>query len=365
MAAAVAIGFFVGSQPIFGCHTPIVLTLCVLLKLDAAVSWICANISNPFFAPFLISAEVEVGGYLITGEPIAFGAEAARETGISGVAAYAFAGSLAVGATLAVVGAVCAYAIVAVSRRWAPPKKRQPYRLPDNAPPWWHATERVAARYAPPEDSTPAERSRFHYVRVKLMMDPVTRMIADLFGDEPEVLGHVLDIGTGRGQLPLILLELGRASSARGLDWDEPKIEAAKLAAAKSPAIAADFEIADAGKASSFEQADTVLLIDVVHYLTLAKQDQLIDAAAAAVRAGGRIIIRDCDAARGWRSWMTLAEELFFTAIRFNRGARVRFRPASEIVSRLESAGLACEVRPAWGKTPFANVLIIGTRPPD
>jgi hypothetical protein len=52
-----------------------------------------------------------------------------------------------------------------------------------------------------------------------------------------------------------------------------------------------------------------------------------------------------------------------FTALRFNRGARVRFRPAKDIVARLETSGLSCRVEPAWGKTPFANVLIIGERP--
>jgi len=59
---------------------------------------------------------------------------------------------------------------------------------------------------------------------------------------------------------------------------------------------------------------------------------------------------------------VTLLEERVFTALRFNKGERVRFRAAREIVSRLEDAGLACEVRPAWGKTPFANVLVIGRR---
>jgi hypothetical protein len=59
---------------------------------------------------------------------------------------------------------------------------------------------------------------------------------------------------------------------------------------------------------------------------------------------------------------VTLLEERVFTAVRFNKGERVRFRPAREIVARLEEAGLACEVRPAWGKTPFANVLVIGRR---
>jgi hypothetical protein len=60
---------------------------------------------------------------------------------------------------------------------------------------------------------------------------------------------------------------------------------------------------------------------------------------------------------------ITLLEERVFTALRMNRGERVRFRAAREITSLLTGLGFACETRPAWGKTPFSNVLIIAARP--
>ena len=63
------------------------------------------------------------------------------------------------------------------------------------------------------------------------------------------------------------------------------------------------------------------------------------------------------------RSWATLLEEKVFTALRFNRGERVKFRSAASIVSVLEAQGLTVEVRPAWGKTPFSNVLFVARRP--
>ncbi len=362
-AAAVALGLFIGSQPIFGCHTPLVLTICVLLQLDALLAWVASNISNPFFAPFLVTAEVQLGGYLHTGEVIVFSPELARETGISGFALYALFGAPIIGLGLAIAGALLVFGFVVVKRRLSPAKQRVPYRLPENAPRWWQAVERVASRFAPlSERSTPAERTRFHYVRMKLMGDPVTQLIADLAGDGHPSLGALLDIGTGRGQLPIMLIELGRATEAHSLDWDEDKIESARAAAAVAPPLDATFEVGDATSAD-LSPADTVLLIDVIHYLTVPEQDDLLARAAVAVRPGGRLIVREADTERGWRSWVTLAEELLFTAIRFNRGKRVRFRPAREIVNQLEAAGLACEVRPAWGKTPFSNVLILGRRP--
>ena len=295
-AVAVALGLFVGSIPIFGCHTPIVLTVCILLQLDALLAWVCSHISNPFFAPFLMTGEVQVGAYVQKGEwlwltPDVVMAEKGR------FVTYLFVGAPIVAAAIALTGATLVLVGMTLKRRFVPVSAtavREPYRLPDNAPPWWHATERVASRYTPiGEVSTPAERSRFHYVRVKLMTDPITRMIADLFGNEDDVLGHVLDIGCGRGQMMVVLLENGRATSAHGLDWDEDKVAAARLAAAQDPALDATFEVANATDVElAPASADTVMLIDVIHYLTIEEQDAVLQKAAEAVRPGGRLVVR-------------------------------------------------------------------------
>jgi SAM-dependent methyltransferase len=269
-------------------------------------------------------------------------------------------------------------------------RKIEPYRLPDDAPPWVHAVERVAARYSPPDGATPAQRTRFHYVRLKLLGDPIARMIADIAGGEPGVLGEVLDIGTGAGQLPILLLELGRARRVRGFDWDRAKVDdalrardgiaavsggvaPAEMASGGSsgelrspstaPRLDAELWCADAREAELGE-ADTVLLIDLLHYVRVEEQDAILRRAAAAVRPRGRLLLREADTEQGWRSSVTLLEERVFTALRFNRGERVRFRPARELVALLSGLGFSCEILPAWGKTPFSNVLIVATRRP-
>lgn len=372
-AAAVAIGLFVGSQPIFGCHTPIVLFICLWFGLDAAICWVAANISNPFFAPALLTIEVQVGALVRTGAFIRIDKEFAS-LGASGfVKAFAgdlFLGAPFVGLALAVVGGGLTYGGIKLKRAFAPGGKREPYRLPEDAPPWVKAVERVASRYAPAEKGTPAQKTRFHYVRIKLLGDPIARLIADIAGDTPGALGEVLDIGTGAGQLPILLIELGRATKARGVDWDKAKIEDANKAArgdqGGEPPLDAAFEVADARRAE-LSPADTVLLIDLLHYFKIEEQDAILRRAAAAVRPGGRILVREADTDQGWRSFVTLLEERIFTTLRFNRGERVRFRPSREIKGILEELGFSCQVIPAWGKTPFSNVLILGTRtrPPE
>jgi SAM-dependent methyltransferase len=248
---------------------------------------------------------------------------------------------------LAIAGAV--FALLSILPRFAPPP---PYRLPAAAPSLVAAVERVATRYASPESPRPTERARFHWVRWKLLGDPVAGLVAELAS------GALLDLGTGRGQLALLLLELGRVSRVHGLDWDEAKIAEASRAA---EGYAARFVRADA-RTAAFEAADTVLLVDLLHYFRVEEQDAILARAAAAVRPGGRILVREADLDSGWRSAVTLLEERFFTTIRMNRGERVRFRRAGDLAARLEAAGLRCELRSASQGTPFSNVLLIGER---
>lgn len=360
-AAAVALGLFIGSIPAYGTHTPLVLAICLWLQLDALLAWVASNVSNPLFSPFLLTAEVQIGAYLHTGEALPLHRlEAALETGFSGMLLYLFSGALVVAAVLALIGGALAFVLMRLKRSVAP-VERPRYQLPADAPAWWQATERVAGRYAPvPERSTAAQRSRFHYVRIKMLGDPVAQLIAGQ-AERLGGLGEVVDVGSGRGQLALALLELAVCEQVHGIDWDESKVDSAREAAEVAPALAATFEQADVREAA-LPRADTVMLIDVLHYLDVAEQDALLTRAAQAVREGGTLLLREADTERGWRSWATLIEERLFTWLRFNRGARVRFRPAGELTALLEREGLSCQVVPAWGKTPFSNVLVVASR---
>jgi len=96
-AAAVAIGLFIGSQPIFGCHTPLILVLCLWFGLDGAIAWIASNVSNPFFAPALLTAEVQVGAYLRTGSLLRLDQEIGRADALSKFAGFMFLGAPVVG----------------------------------------------------------------------------------------------------------------------------------------------------------------------------------------------------------------------------------------------------------------------------
>jgi SAM-dependent methyltransferase len=365
LGLSVGIGLFVGCLPVFGLHLPILIFIALRFRLDGFVAYIAANISNPFFAPFLMTAEVQVGAWILQGHMLHLAENVSVGEALRAFPKFLLVGAPVVGAALGIVGTF-GFTIGTKLKRsiFGEGTIRPPYRLPKSAPPWVVAVEKVASRYASPTAPTPRERTEFHYVRIKLVMDPVAKLIVDVLGDADGGLGEVVDVGTGRGQLPILLLELGHASRARAFDWDERKIEEAADAAKRGEPLDATFFRADARKAD-WGQADTVLIIDVLHYFKPDEQDAILGRALDAVRPGGRILIREADTERGFRSTITLLEERFFTAIRFNRGERVQFRPAREFVEAMEMRGFTTKVIPAWGKTPFSNVLIVGERSID
>jgi SAM-dependent methyltransferase len=197
----------------------------------------------------------------------------------------------------------------------------------------------------------------YYYVHAKLARDPVARRVAELAGEEP--LGEVLDAGCGRGQLALLLLSEGLATHVTGFDWDARKVATAALAAGVEPALSATFRVADL-RAPLCVDADTTLLIDVLHYLRDDEQDGVLREVARRTRR--LVVVRELDPDRGWRSFVTTAEEGFTTRLGYNRGARVNARPVAALVRTLEAEGFSVEVTPCWGATPFSNVLIVARR---
>jgi hypothetical protein len=149
------------------------------------------------------------------------------------------------------------------------------------------------------------------------------------------------------------LLEARRADRVAGFDWDEAKVVVAARAAGDLPAR---FYVGDlaSDSAAAIEPCDTALLVDVLHYLTDDEQDALLTRVADAAR--GRVIVRDLDPDRSWRSTVTRAQEAVTTFVRFNRGARVHVRPIAALMKVLEARGFDVEVTPGWEGTPFANV---------
>lgn len=208
---------------------------------------------------------------------------------------------------------------------------------------------RVAARYHA------CGRYTRGYVAWKMRLDPAHRAVLDRAAAEP--FGRVLDLGCGRAQLGLALLEAGSASGLAGIDWDEGGLADARRAAA---GLDATFDRADLRGAAALPACDTALIIDVLYQMPAAAQADLLRRAAAAARS--RILARVFDPDRGWRSLVGWVAEGGIWASGLYRRASVRPVPVRALTEVLEEAGFACEATPCWGGTPLPNVLLTARR---
>jgi len=156
----------------------------------------------------------------------------------------------------------------------------------------------------------------------------------------------------------VLLLEGERATRVTGFDWDAAKVGDARDAAT---GLAAVFEAGDMREVV-VPPCDAALFVDVLHYLTDDEQEAVLSRAADA--AARRVVVRELDPDRGWRSAVTRFQEKVTTSLGYNRGARVNVRSIEKLVAPLRARGYAVRVEPCWGGTPFSNVLIVAERAP-
>jgi SAM-dependent methyltransferase len=209
--------------------------------------------------------------------------------------------------------------------------------------------ERTAQRYRA------CGRFAYRYVSAKLRFDPLYGMLPSLAARQ--TFGSVLDIGCGRGQLGIALLESGTARVVLGFDRNCEHLRQAARAAVDLPLRV---EPCNLTQCEALPKADTVFLIDVCYQLHTNVQHRLLRTAADA--ACSCIVIRTVDPDQGWRS--TLSRSLEWSCRPFwpHSGAHVNPRPLRELTAIVTDSGFSVTMMPCWRGTPFANVLLVGHR---
>jgi uncharacterized protein (DUF2062 family) len=333
LAISVALGLFVGCLPFYGFHFALCLLLCWPFRLDVVAAYVAAQISNPWFAPALIVLEARIGGFLLGRRTLLL-----DELGLEGLGELferTLVGSLVVGVALGLVGGAVTWFVAARSGGQRSNASRY---------------QRTLARY---REQSRADR---WYVDLKLRSDPVALQLAEL-----GPFGRVIDAGAGRGQIGLWLHDLGSVASLSGFDPDARKV----LVAAAAAAGDASYSVADLQQFTPpAGAADSVLLIDVLHYLEPAAQRAALSRVKTWLAADGRLFVREVDARPGLRSAFTRGLERLATAVGYNQATRpLGFRPLHELVRDLEALGFVCELGGHSAGTPFANTLIVAKLP--
>ena len=188
------------------------------------------------------------------------------------------------------------------------------------------------------------------YVRAKLARDPMYEAVLQYVRERSEPL---LDVGCGVGVLEAFLRERGVQVPIVGIDFD-----GAKIAVARQVVPDAAFHEADARSLPSFH--GTVVILDVLHYLTNDEQQQLL--LQALDRTSGLVIVRDAVRDRSMRYRLTVVEETFARAVRWLHVPRLNFPTVEQIVAPFHARGFEVSVAPMWGKSPLNNYLFVFNR---
>jgi len=347
-SAAVGIGIFIGCLPIYGLHLPLCLATGRLARLNRLKMYLAANISNPVFAPLLLFLSVQTGSVLRRGQAYALSIAAVADAGPWRFGQDLLVGSATVGLLLGIAGALVAWTIA-----------RPPRDI--NA-----VLEAAADRYLA------ASITAWEFGRNKLKADAAYRWI--LLTTELPRSGRLIDVGCGQGLL-LAACATARDWARDGRwprDWPAPAsydlvgVELRPhVAALAREALGADAEILTADQRQiPFECADVIVMMDVLHLLPIGAQEQLLHAAARALRPGGVLVLREADRAAGWRFRAVQLGNRVTAIVRGKWRQRFAFRSETEWLDLMGSCGLMAERVPIGPGPVFGNVLLVARPQP-
>jgi 2-polyprenyl-3-methyl-5-hydroxy-6-metoxy-1,4-benzoquinol methylase len=191
------------------------------------------------------------------------------------------------------------------------------------------------------------------YVRWKVRTDPAYAAVLEVLRDRDLPL---VDVGCGIGLLAFYLREHGYASPIIGVDFDERKIELARLAARRYPAV--DFLVADAR--DPIPENHNVVILDILHYFDSASQQTILRNAANAVPPGGAVIIRQPLRDASWRYRMNITVDSLARTFRWMRAESINYPTREELTAPF--ASFSQQIKPLWGRMPYNTYFAVFTR---
>ena len=216
----------------------------------------------------------------------------------------------------------------------------------------------------------PSGRFAYYFARGKLGRDPVFAALLAR-GLIPEG-ARLLDLGCGQGLLAA-WLDAARASH-RGGQWPEawpapPRLSAFRgielmprdvERARRALGALAQIECGDI-RSATYGEADVVIVLDVLHYLDSAAQEQVLQRVRSSIGPAGVLLLRVGNAAGGWRFRVSRWVDTAVLWVRGHRQGQLYCRTLSAWSATLTSCGFTARAIPMSAGTPFANVLLVAT----
>jgi 2-polyprenyl-3-methyl-5-hydroxy-6-metoxy-1,4-benzoquinol methylase len=121
---------------------------------------------------------------------------------------------------------------------------------------------------------------------------------------------------------------------------------------------AAKFTTGDMCK-TDFGTADVIVILDVLHYVSIAAQNDVLLRARNALTPGGTLILRVGDASGGLPFKFSVCVDYVASFVRGHRNVRLHCRTLPAWCAALADLGFAIRTLPMNKDTPFANVLLV------
>ena len=171
--------------------------------------------------------------------------------------------------------------------------------------------------------------------------------------------GVVLDIGCGFGLFSLYYAASGPGRFMRGVDLNRRRIALARRAATRLGLDNVAYEEADARDFKGDSEVAAAYMLDIVHHVAPAAVPPLLRQLHRAVMPGGTLLVKDVDTRPAAKRWFTWALDKLM-----DPRAPVRYWPADELATALETAGFTVRRHLMVDILPYPHILYVCTRRP-
>ncbi len=219
------------------------------------------------------------------------------------------------------------------------------------------ADARAIARVFAPRRAW-GNRYDYFYVHSKLRSDPLyPGVLQALRGSR----APLLDLGCGLGLLAHALRRDGQTMPYLGVDNDEAKIRRGNAALQRATLGDARLQPLDLATALPAHRG-SVALLDVLQYLPASAHLPLVRQMAAMLEGDARLVMRLALSDASGRGRVTRLGDRLGNLVGWMQSQPRGYPDIDAIRGTLHDAGLATQLAPLYGATPFNNWLLVAQR---
>ncbi len=171
---------------------------------------------------------------------------------------------------------------------------------------------------------------------------------------------NILDIGCGSGIFLNVLAHKGRISRGIGIDASQPAITKAQEASTRLPhdaGVVFRHHLIETGLPDGV--FDVVSMIDVLHHIDPANQQDALVQATTRVAPGGTLLFKDIGAKPLWRAWANRLHDLVLAR------QWIHYNSPAVIIRWMEEADFILAHKKTINMWWYGHELLVFRRPDD